>query len=202
MSSKSDLDNRSNQLNSNNHAYHDSRSGGRDRDDYDDYDGDVGGHRAKSPRRIQRAPSVNEVILRNHFFAAVAFDGSTLHVRFQTKSERMMGAYSSDWTYIESSVHSRLLAEMRAQCPLGVAYCRSAIDGNRGGFHWHTPETKEKYIGAVVPDEPIHRIRDRAWYASARKIANEFEERFDWNRHEGASDFGLIISEVSPRKES
>lgn len=149
MSSKSDRDNRSNQLNPNNDAYWDSRRNESDSDD----DGVASVLRADPISQAIRdslrlhSPARPEWVYGEYFMAIVAFDGKTRHVRFKTKVRNDM----SNWPaggIVESVWHAQL-QWMAEECRLGVAYAR--IAGSEQGekhhkFIWNNPKIEASQL--------------------------------------------------------
>jgi hypothetical protein len=192
MSSKSDNDNHSNQLNPNNDEYWNSRGESNDKgDEDDDY--------SPSPRKNwgQYNTVADAAAIRAYYFAAVAFDGNAVHARFQTKINKPFGIETSESSNIAKSMRDALLAKTEKKFPLGVAYWRLATDTSRGNFYWYNPPLQEKDLVRLKKNYSEIEINQmQAWYSNARELANHFEGLFDWGTHGGAHDFGLLTQEV------
>lgn len=138
MSSKSDRDNRSNQLNPNNDAYWDSRSHMEESDDEVVL--------ASRTDAIAQPPRP-EWLYGEYFMAIVAFDGKTRHVRFKTKVWNNMSHWPAGG--IVESVWDVQRRWMAQECELGVAYARIAGSEQSHKHHrfiWNNPRVDENQL--------------------------------------------------------
>lgn len=192
MSSKSDNDNHSNQLNPNNDEYWHSRDSGVDDDD----DGEPARHRLPLPWR--ETHSVREAGTAQYVIAAVAFSGHFLHVRFQVNWQRSLGNYTGTRPdNIAQSVADMVARELRNESPHGIAYQRMGRDQDRGTFTWFTPQYKESRMPASEPGESVDLLKARAWYGGLRELAARLEHHFDMQDHASAVNLGLIERELT-----
>ncbi|MFM0521838.1 MULTISPECIES: hypothetical protein [Caballeronia] len=227
MSSKSDRDNRSNQLNPNNDAYWSSRQGSTGSDDDDDF----APYRDASASHIVLEP---QSFYGTCFMAIVSFEGKTRHVRFEIRSDR--------WREFDvaESVWDAQLRWMAEESVLGVAYARiagSSRDRKYHNFIWNSPKIEKsrlqqeraRLIDAIARltleqerlssvEDPIHRamistthhctlietnsLRNKiaqaeAWYSTINDVANKFERAFEWDDHAGSEDLGVLTEYVA-----
>jgi len=226
MSSKSDRDNHSNQLNPNNDAYWSSRQGNTASDD-----DDLSPCQDAFPRHIVHEP---QLFYGTCFMAIVSFEGKTRHVRFEFRSDR--------WREFDvaESVWDAQLRWMAEESALGVAYARIAGSGRDRKYHkfiWNSPDIEKdrlaqenaRLIDAAArltleqerlssQKDPIHRamistmhfrtlnetssLRNRiaraeAWYSTINDVANRFERAFEWGDHSGSEDLGVLTQDVA-----
>jgi hypothetical protein len=188
MSKQSDNNNHSNQLNPNNAEYWNCRGDGASRGGnmYDDDD-----EPATYRSRGTSTPSNWDRIERLQFyFAAVAFDGTAVHVRFKTEANvGFLAGHGKAHEFAENAKDA-LLSYIRRHCPAGAAYWRLATDESRGEFYWYTPDS-----GPTFPGEEDRQKKLR-WETAIRQQSRDMDLLFDWNKHEAAADLGIIASDT------
>ena len=194
MSSKSDNDNHSNQLNPNNDEYSHSRGGGTDDDD------DEPAPRTASPflsGTLHNARPDSGVAY--YVVAAVGFSGKSVHVRFKVPFKLFLGHETGTRAAdVAASVKAMVLRELLAVSPLGIAYTRMGRDQERGRFTWFSPACKQSQLPPVRDGESAEMQRTRAWYGGVRDLANRLEHHFDMLEHDTALELGLVEHELAP----
>lgn len=190
ISSKSDNDNHSNQLNPNNDEYSHSRGGGNDDDD------DEPAPRATPPflggTRHNARPDSG---VAYYVVAAVGFSGKSVHVRFKVPFKLFLGEETGTRADdVAASVKAMVLRELL----LGIAYTRMGRDQERGRFTWFSPVCKQSQLPPVRDGESAEMQRTRAWYGGVRDLANHLEHHFDMLKQDTALDLGLVEHELAP----
>jgi hypothetical protein len=186
MSTKSDRDNRANQLNPNNSAYASSREGSSKFDDDDESYQSLARHcRIQQPRQ----PTISE---ERYFIAAVTFEGDAILGCFTVRS-------AHNHALLAESMRSKILARLGDLSELGVAYWRCASGWDRGQFMWYEPHAKKSELRSASRwMKPKELARANAWFLTGRARAQALEEWFDWRKPEYLTDFGLITKELEP----
>lgn len=186
MSSKSDRDNRSNQLNPNNSAYHSSR--GNSSRYGDDDECSIPSQDTSSYWSLRsNVPVISDV---PYYIAAVTFEGSFIIAHFVVRAKEGHGV-------IARSVKDRVLAVLGDASELGVAYWRCACEWERGEFSWYEPGIKESELEACKKwMGPTKSAKANAWFAKSRPVAVNCENWFDWRKTEEAGALGVISQEL------
>ena len=198
MSRKSDNDNHSNQLNPNNAEYWNCRAGG-DGDRSDDADADEPRWKQHGRSGLARGFNFEGIERTRFYFAAVAFDGTAVYVRFETEVtiNVFAGQGAARAREFSSAARDVLLGHLGKRCALGAAYWRLATDESRGQFFWYTPPLSEKQLNTMAH---IYGERESkkmlAWHRGVRNQSQQFDLLFDWGKHEAAVDLGVIASEA------
>lgn len=188
MSSKSDNDNRSNQLNPNNERY---QGGGRESDDSDS---DCGGYRK---RFMQPYEPTSRESIEEYFMVLVTFSGYVRYIKFKTKSQ-----HTSSHKIIAASIRHEQELWIKDECNLGMAFMRIACPKSHvSNFYWFAPKLNKRDM--EKSDEELltyfKRLdidRARAWFGSAREIALKYEKIFEWLDHKGCENFGEFTEEL------
>lgn len=202
MSSKSDRDNRSNQLNPNNSAYSSSRGIGG----YDDDDGE----RYVSPRwglnsLVVPAPTFHEqkriTIHREFMFDFMSMSGVKAHLKATVEFSNKLSSEQKCTEVIEKKLQIRLseVFEQLTNSPIALLQVRDA--GGRE-LEWLGEEYRLRRISKNLDLEEQQRIRElnELWTQSIKGKVQEFKKKLKDHKSIPREDLGFIVTHESLNK--
>lgn len=202
MSSKSDRDNRSNQLNPNNSAYSSSRGIGG----YDDGDGE----RYVSPSwglnsLVVPAPTFHEQkrikIHREFMFDFMSMSGVKAHLKATVEFSNKLSSEPKCTDVIEKKLqlHLREVFERETNSPIVFLQVR---DGAGGELEWLGEEYRPRRISKKLAPEEQQRIRElnELWTQSMKGKVRDFKKMLKDHKSIPREDLGFIVSHHSLNK--
>ncbi|WP_421832488.1 hypothetical protein [Limnobacter sp.] len=201
MSSKSDRDNRSNQLNPNNSAYSSSRGLGRD------YDDDLEWEQCESPIRGLDSAAVPALtfhkqerikIHREFTFDLMSMSGVKAHLKATVEFTNKFSSEPKYTDVIEKKLQLRLreVFERETNSPIALILVR---DAKGREMEWLGEEYQPRQISRKLAPEEQQRIRqlNELWSQSVKSKVQEFKKTLKDHKSIPREDLGFIVTHDS-----
>lgn len=198
MSSKSDRDNRSNQLNPNNSAYSSSRGLGRDYDDDLEWEDRVSPTRRPGSAAVP-APTCHKQerikIHREFTFDLMSMSGVKAHLKATVEFTNKFSSEPKYTDVIEKKLQLRLreVFERETNSLIALILVRDA-EGRE--MEWLGEEYKPRRISKKFAPEEQHRIRqlNELWSQSIKRKVQEFKKTLKDHKSIPREDLGFIVT--------
>lgn len=201
MSSKSDRDNRSNQLNPNNSAYSSSRGLGRDYDDDLEWEDRVSPTRRPGSAAVP-APTCHKQErikkYREFTFDFMSMSGVKAHLKATVEFSNKLSSEPKCTDVIEKKLQLHLREVFERETKSQTVFLQ-VRDGAGRELEWLGEQFRPRRISKKLAPEEQHRIRqlNELWSQSIKRKVQEFKKTLKDHKSIPREDLGFIVTHDS-----